>query len=77
MPQIDLPKTHLSQPSWRINPLKERDETLFVLNRQSDQSFGRTGKARYGRWITGAVLVALCAWGATLTFPHAFRHLAG
>lgn len=77
MPQIDPPKTHLSQPSWRVNPLKERDETLVVLDAWGDQSSGRGNKLRYGRWITGVLLVALCAWGASITFPDALSHFSG
>jgi len=82
MPQQDsrdFQDTRTSNGSWRLNPLKERDETLAVLAAWHDPAQRPLHPAaRHSiKLAAAAVLAVMAAWAATVAFPDLFRFLPG
>lgn len=75
MSDLEIPRT--AHKSWHPNPLREKDETLAVLDIWGDFTNRRPRSPRYGRWIIGVAVAGLCAWAASTSFPLALHYVSG
>ena len=66
-----------TKPKLPANPLKERDETLAVLDAWGD-SYDRNGSGRgYGWWMIAGLVIAGCVLGVMAGFPGVVHWFTG
>ncbi|QHJ00096.1 hypothetical protein GT347_20195 [Xylophilus rhododendri] len=65
--------------SWGANPLKERDETIAVLDAWGDLKprAREWPRPHRGRWVAGALAIAAGAVGTSVAFPGVVMALFG